>query len=194
MKLSHRFLLIIVLFISATVFVFPWASVGISMPDILSRPYTLGLDLQGGVELDYKVDMTTVRAQSGSKWSESDIIEGLKTIIDKRVSSLGLSEPTLQTAKYGDETHIIVQIPTQDYGNISDIEKQQKSNAAIIKAKEVIGKVVQLEFREQKLQVTEQDKKERLTIAQAALSESRTTPFATVGRKYQDQYELVAYT
>lgn len=121
------------------------------------------------------------------------MVEGIKSVIDKRVNTLGLAEPTIQTAKYGSDNHIIVQIPTQAHTDLSDEARKAKNAEDIKKAKETIGKVVQLEFREEKAGVTEQDKIERKAIAEKALAELQTTPFATVGQKYRDQYENVAF-
>ena len=110
------------------------------------------------------------------------------------MNSLGLAEPTIQTARYGKEAHIIVQIPTQDYGNISEEEKKEKSEADIAKAKSTIGKVVKLEFREQKTTITEADRLERKALALAARKEiDAGIPFETVGIKYRDQFEMVGY-
>lgn len=117
----------------------------------------------------------------------------MKAIIDRRVNSLGLAEPTIQTATYGTDTHIIVQIPTKDYGDISEEEKQKKSREDIANAKATIGKVVKLEFKEEKKEITEEDKLERRALAESALAELATTPFATVGQKYRDQYENIGY-
>ena len=193
MKLTYRLLFIVLITLISSLYVFPWDHYGISVPDWV-KPYKLGLDLHGGVELDYKVDLTAVRAQTGSTVNESSIIDSLKGIIDKRVRSLGLEEPTIQTASYGPgESHLIVQIPVREYGNISDAEKRIKNAEDIARAKDTIGKVVQLEFREEKTEITEADKKARREIAEAALTETKDTPFATVGGKYADQYENVRY-
>lgn len=192
MKLTQKLLLVLVLSLAAGAYLLPWSQFGVTNT-FLNKPYTLGLDLQGGVELDYKVDLDAVRAQSGTTWNENDIVEWLKKIVDERVFSLGLSEPNIQTAKYGDETHIIVQIPTQDYGDISEADKKKRSAEDIKKAKETIGKVVQLEFREEKKTVSEEDKIARASLADAALLELKTTPFETVGQKYRDQYENVLF-
>ncbi len=150
------------------------------------------------MELDYKVDLSLVRAQTGTTTSnvtESSIVETLKSIIDKRVGSLGLEEPTISTAQYGPgESHIIVQIPVKDYGNISEDEKRKKNAEDIARAKDTIGKVVQLEFREEKKEVTEADKKARREIAEKASTELTSAPFATVWAKYRDQYENVGYS
>jgi hypothetical protein len=110
------------------------------------------------------------------------------------VRSLGLEEPTIQTAQYGPgESHIIVQIPVKDYGNISEEEKRVKNAEDVTRAKETIGKVVKLEFKEEKINITDADKKARKDIADKARSELTTTPFTTVGPKYRDQYENVFY-
>ena len=134
-----------------------------------------------------------MRAQSG-KTTEQSIVEGIKSVIDKRVNSLGLAEPTIQTAKYGSDNHIIVQIPTQAHADLSDAARKAKNAEDIKKAKETIGKVVQLEFREEKTGVTEADRAERRTLAEKALLELKTTPFTTVGQKYRDSYENVVYS
>ncbi len=193
MKLFPRIAFILVLTLISALYIFPWDKYGYTPPSWV-KPYKLGLDLHGGVELDYKIDLTAVRAQSGTQINDSSIIDSLKGIIDKRVRSLWLEEPTIQTAQYGaSESHLIVQIPVRDYGNISEEEKRARNAEDITRAKETIGKVVQLEFREEKKDITDADKKARQDIAEKALTESKGTPFATVGVKYRDQYENVAF-
>ena len=191
MNITHRVLVIVALIILSGLYIVPWNQYGIDNA-FLNKPYTLGLDLQGGVELDYKVDLDTFRSQSGQT-TEQNVVEGIKSVIDKRVNSLGLAEPTIQTAKYGSDNHIIVQIPTQAHSDLSDAARKTKNAEDIKKAKETIGKVVQLEFREERSGVTEADKVERKAIAEKAAIEIKTTPFATVGQKYHDQYENVVF-
>jgi len=90
----------------------------------------LGLDLQGGAQLDYKIDMRSVPdAQRES------IINGILNVINKRVNSLGVSEPNIYTSDFGDEKHIVVEL-----AGVKDLDK----------AKELVGKTIQLEFKEQK--------------------------------------------
>jgi protein-export membrane protein SecD len=191
MHLRNRVVFILLVLISAGLYIVPWHQYGVDIA-WLNKPYTLGLDLQGGVELDYKVDLDAVRAQSGTS-TEQNVVEGIKSVIDKRVNSLGLAEPTIQTAKYGSDNHIIVQIPTQSHSDLSIEERSAKNAEDIKKAKETIGKVVKLEFREEKKSITDEDRKARQTIAERALAELATTPWATVWSKYRDQYENVAY-
>lgn len=191
MNITHRLLVVVALIVLSALYILPWSQYGVDNA-FLNKPYTLGLDLQWGVELDYKVDLDTATAQSGAT-TELNIVEGIKSVIDKRVNSLGLAEPTIQTAKYGSDNHIIVQIPTQAHSDLSDVERKARNADDIKKAKETIGKVVQLEFREEKVWITEADKVERKAIADKALAELSSTPFETVGQKYRDQYENIQF-
>ncbi len=193
MNLNRSFLIASGLVIASAVYVIPWKDMWVQIPEFLAKPFTLGLDLQWWVELDYRIDFESIKSQSGSTWNEQSITEGLKSIIDKRVQSLGLTEPSIQSASYGWESHIIVQIPTYDYWNISDVEKQKRTREDTQKAKETIWKVVQLEFRELKTEVTETDKLDRKLLADKILAELDTTPFDTVGTKFRDQYDNIIF-
>ncbi len=191
MNIRNRVLIIIALLVLSGLYIVPWNQYGIDSA-WLNKPYTLGLDLQWGVELDYKVDLDVVKSQSG-KTTEQNIVEGIKSVIDKRVNSLGLAEPTIQTAKYGPDNHIIVQIPTQAHTDLSEAARKTKNAEDIKKAKETIWKVVQLEFREEKKSVTDADRAERRILAEKAFTDIKTTPFATVWQKYRDSYENIGY-
>lgn len=91
--------------------------------------YRLGLDLQGGTRVSYKVDM--------EKIPESDrdrAFEGARNIIERRVNFFGVTEPTIQTLKLPAEYRIAVELP-----GLSNEEE----------AINVIGKTAQLTFWEQ---------------------------------------------
>lgn len=193
--LNFRLGVILVLALFSVAYVVPWKTFGIATP-LPVQEYKLGLDLHGGVELDYKIDMTEAQKKGGS-FRANDVIEGLKGIVEKRVNSLGTAEPTIQTASYGGEDHIIVQIPTQNFDGetLTDDEKKAKNAEYIAKAKETIGKVVRLEFKEQKTAISDADKQERSDIAtkiSAEIAEGKY-PFATIANKYKDQYENIEY-
>jgi isoaspartyl peptidase/L-asparaginase-like protein (Ntn-hydrolase superfamily) len=81
----------------------------------------------------------------------------------------------------------------KDYGNMTEEEKRKQNTLDITRAKETIGKVVQIEFREEKQTITEADRKARQELAEKALEETKNTPFDTVGTKYRDQYENIGY-
>jgi protein-export membrane protein SecD len=193
--IGFRFTIIVILALFSASYVLPWKTIGIQTPFPVTE-YKLGLDLHGGVELDYKIDMTDIKNKN-DWFQEKDIVEGLKSIVEKRVNSLGTAEPTIQTASYWWEQHIIVQIPTQNFDgeSLSDAERKAKNDEYIKKAKETIGKVVRLEFKEQKTSVTDADKKERIDIANKFLTELQSSnyPFLTIANKYKDQYENIEY-
>ncbi len=106
--------------------------------EVTDQKVNLGLDLQGGSQLDYKIDLRSVPAADKSK-----ILEGILGIINRRVNSLGVAEPNIYTSDIGEEKHLIVEL-----AGIKDLEQ----------AKSVVGKTIQLEFKEQRL--TPADEKE----------------------------------
>lgn len=192
--LGTRLAVVAVIALSSLAYAFPWKSHGIPMP-FENGEYKLGLDLHGGVELDYKIDLEEAKKKGGD-YNEKNVVEGLKSIVEKRVNSLGTAEPTILTASYGGEQHIVVQIPTQNFGDESLTEEQKKSKNEefIANAKETIGKVVRLEFKEMKTSITDADRAERKTIAEAAAKEAATAKeFAVIGKKYRDAYENIEY-
>jgi protein-export membrane protein SecD len=148
------------------------------------------------VELDYKIDFSGLK-ERGQVYTERDVTEGLKSIVEKRVNSLGTAEPTITSAKYGDESHIIVQIPTQSFKgeNLSEEDERARNEQYINEAKNTIGKVVRLEFKERKIDITEADRAERRKIADAALSELSASGanFESTARKFVQNNEAVAY-
>lgn len=145
-------------------YVFPWASYGIEVP-YTGKDYKLGLDLQWGIELDYKVDLTEAKKEEDyNSERKKAILEWLKSIIDKRVESLNINDSVITTATYADEEHIIVQIPLKWNSSFENTEN-------IKRAKEAIWKVVQIEFKELKWEITDADIQLRLDIAQNILEE-----------------------
>jgi len=74
---------------------------------ILSVPFKLGLDLQGGVHLTYKADLSAIKpAEAG------DAMEGLRDVIERRVNAFGVGEPLVQLEKSASgENRLIVELP-----------------------------------------------------------------------------------
>ncbi|QFR39050.1 protein translocase subunit SecD [Candidatus Gracilibacteria bacterium 28_42_T64] len=167
-------------------YIFPWNSYNIEVP-FSGKDYKLGLDLQGGIELDYKVDLEEVKLEEGyNKTKETEIIEGLKSIIDKRIQSLNINDSVLTSASYAGEQHIIVQIPLK--GNDS-----LENNENIQKAKDAIGKVVKIEFKEKRTEISDADIAERKVLAESALKEINTSlyNFTLTADKFKLAYENV---
>ena len=145
-------------------YVFPWNSYGINVP-FSGKDYKLWLDLQWGIELDYKVDLTEAKKEEDyNSERENAILEGLKSIIDKRIETLKINDSVITTASYWWEEHIIVQIPLKWNSGF-------ENNENIKRAKEAIWKVVQIEFKELRGEITEEDITQRFEIAQLILEE-----------------------
>lgn len=90
--------------------------------------YKLGLDLQGGTQLTYRVNMKGIPAAEQDK-----AFEAARNIIERRINFFGVGEPTIQTLKLGKEYRIIVELP-----GLSDV-----TNAISL-----IGKTAELSFWE----------------------------------------------
>ena len=166
------------------VFAMPWSYFNLEVP--FSGPdYKLGLDLQGGIELDYKVDLTEARQEEDyGQERENSIIEGLKSIIDKRIESLNINDSVITSASYGGEEHIIVQIPLK--GN----DALQNSDN-IERAKEAIGKVVKIEFKELREEISEEDYQVREELAKSIysdISQNLDSYSSEIGR-FRNNYE-----
>jgi protein-export membrane protein SecD len=91
--------------------------------------FGLGLDLLGGAQLTYDADMSQIPATE-----RQDALEGAKDVIERRVNTLGVSEPIVQTSMSGDKPRISVEL-----AGVYDI------NSAI----KMIGETPLLEFKEE---------------------------------------------
>jgi len=124
----------------------------------------LGLDLQGGSQLDYKIDLRRVPEKD-----QKAIVEGVKTVINKRVNGLGVSEPNIYTSTVGNEQHLIVEL-----AGVKDLEQ----------AKKIVGKTIQLEFKEPR---EKEDPAYKDTVKKIADS-----VFRRISSSAKDIFEVVA--
>lgn len=185
-KLLINSILVFLLAIFATYYVVPWWEMWINVP-LATKKYKLGLDLQWWIELDYKVDFSQMTKEDlAVAWKKDSVLEWLKSIVDKRVEALNISDSVITTANYGWEEHIIVQIPLK-------WTNKQEDNANITRAKEAIWKVMKIEFKEKRTQTNQTDLDARTQIANLALEEvkSWTYSFSLSQTKFKDGYENV---
>jgi protein-export membrane protein SecD len=145
-------------------FALPWNYFNLDVP-FSGKQYKLGLDLSGGIELDYKVDLTEAKQEEDyNSQRENAIIEWLKSIIDKRVETLNINDSVITSASYGGEEHIIVQIPLKGNDALQSSENIERAKAAI-------WKVVKIEFKELREDISNEDIAERKTLAQSVFDE-----------------------
>jgi preprotein translocase subunit SecD len=99
----------------------------LSVYKVPESEFRMGLDLKGGVRLEYQADLSKI--EQGEKPAA---MEGLRDVIERRINIFGVAEPQI-TVSGGDR--LVVEIPGEQ-----DIEK----------AKEWIGQTPWLEFWEEK--------------------------------------------
>lgn len=87
-----------------------------------------GLDLQGGIHLEYKADVSQVAPEK-----VTEALAAAEAVIERRVNAFGVGEPLVQLSRSGEEQRIIVELP-----GVKDIEQ----------AKKMIKETPFLEFRE----------------------------------------------
>lgn len=186
-KLFYKLFLVILLWFWAIYYAFPWSAYDIDAP-FSGKDYRLWLDLQWWVELDYKVDLAQVQQEEWYTISkENSILEWLKSIVDKRVEALNINDSVITTANYGWEKHIIVQIPLK-------WTNKAENDLNIKRAKEAIGRVMKIEFKEARKEITQADLDERQNLANQLLEEVKTSSydFSVTQLKYKDTYENVS--
>ena len=81
----------------------------------------LGLDLQGGIHMVYKADLSSVEPGN-----EASIMDGVIAVLNNRINPLGVTEPLIQ--KQGQD-RILVELPGK---SITDKEKERLSRVAIL--------------------------------------------------------------
>lgn len=124
----------------------------------LEKPFVLGLDLQGGTHLEYEADVSQV-----TDADRREALNGVRDVIERRVNSLGVSEPLIQTTQAGDSWRVTVEL-----AGIQDVKQ----------AISLIGETPILEFKEQNTETTRraltEDEKKRIgTENQVALKKSQ---------------------
>ena len=126
-----------------------------SIPHFWTKPYLLGLDLQGGVNLTYQADLSSVE-------NKSEAMQGLRDVIERRVNLFGVSEPVVQIQ--GDDK-LIVELP-----GIKDVQE----------AIDTIGQTPYLEFSEQRSQVETQQILDKIKEIQTAQEKNKDIEITTI--------------
>ncbi|MDP3725248.1 MAG: protein translocase subunit SecD [Nanoarchaeota archaeon] len=122
----HKLTLIIIVLLSVGAGIFSYQPLWQKISGF--RPWSLGLDLEGGSYLIYDVDTKNIRAE------ETDsVLNGLRDVIERRVNLFGVSEPRVFVQKGGGVSRLVVELA--GVRNISEAIKQ-------------IGETPLLDFRE----------------------------------------------
>ncbi len=76
-------------------------------------PWKLGLDLVGGTQLIYEMDMSNIAATD-----RDSVIAGLRDVIERRVNLFGVSEPNVVTMRSGNSYRLLVEL-----AGVSDVRQ-----------------------------------------------------------------------
>ncbi|OGC70213.1 protein-export membrane protein SecD [candidate division WWE3 bacterium RIFOXYC1_FULL_39_7] len=94
------------------------------------REIKKGLDLNGGIKIVLKADVSKIESAE-----RDNALESAKQVISRRVNLLGVTEPSISTVKAGDDYRIVVEIPGLD--NVKE-------------AVDLIGQTAQINFKKLK--------------------------------------------
>jgi len=119
---TRVFIAVLIIFTLAALVVLP-----IEEGILGKRGVRLGLDLQGGIHVVYRADLSSV--ESGG---EAGAIEGVMKVLGNRINPLGVTEPVIQ--KQGSD-RIVVELPGL---TITDKEKERLSRVALLEFGELV--------------------------------------------------------
>ncbi|MFQ6122772.1 MAG: protein translocase subunit SecD [Dehalococcoidales bacterium] len=100
---------------------FVFAIIALINPLFGREAMRLGLDLQGGIHMVYRADLSSVEPGD-----EANIMEGVMAVLNNRINPLGVTEPVIQ--KQGSD-RILVELPGL---GITDKEKERLSRVALL--------------------------------------------------------------
>jgi len=101
--------------------IFAFAVSALAYPLFGRTDMRLGLDLQGGLHMVYKADLSNVEPGD-----EDSIMDGVIAVLSNRINPLGVTEPIIQ--RQGQD-RILVELPGK---SISDKEKERLSRVALL--------------------------------------------------------------
>jgi protein-export membrane protein SecD len=120
------------------------AKTNLGLPKMYSKPFKLGLDLQGGSRLIYEADVANIPAAD-----RNSAMDGVRDVIERRVNAFGVAEPIVQTSKTSGQWLVVVEL-----AGIKDVNQAIK----------MIGETPLLEFKEENLkpqkELTPEEQKE----------------------------------
>ena len=108
--------------------IFAFAISALIFPLFGREAMRLGLDLQGGIHMVYRADLSAVEPGE-----EAAVMEGVMAVISNRINPLGVTEPVIQ--KQGQD-RILVELPGL---SITDKEKERLSRVALLEFGELVA-------------------------------------------------------
>ena len=158
-------------------------TIALGLPRVPEKPFSLGLDLQGGTHFEYRALVDNIAENE-----RGSAVDGVRDVIERRVNALGVGETNVQTTKVGEEHRVIVELP-----GVTDVRQ----------ATAMIGETPILEFKEQNTEpprsLTADEKKQMDEFNRSAkkeadqvIKEARSgKDFAALAKEYSDDAENI---
>ncbi|MCA9370585.1 MAG: protein translocase subunit SecD [Candidatus Peregrinibacteria bacterium] len=155
----------------------------------------LGLDLAGGTQLDFRISEKEIAEQINALKSEiaqleargasndkiivlknqlssveqqkESMVEAIRTVLERRINALGVSEAVITPSYVGNEKHLLVECP-----GVVDTQK----------CIDTVGKTIQLEFKEEFTEPTDEYEAEVRSHVKEARARIAEEGFDTVGQ------------
>ncbi len=164
-----------------------------------SADFRFGLDLAGGTQLDFRISEDGIAEQlrlldeeeknlepgSGKRVTEinfqrqvledqrASLVEAIRTVLERRINSLGVSEASITPSYIGDEKHLLVECP-----GVVDVQR----------CIQTVGKTIQLEFKEQATVATAEYEKAARAKADLAFARiGKGESLQTIGQDLGDE-------
>lgn len=181
-------------------------------PGFLRSPqFHFGLDLIGGTQLDFRIseqemndqmarlnaEITELKNKGASadtililehqlqstEQQKSRVVESIRTVLERRINALGVSEAVITPSYMGDEKHLLVECP-----GVVDTQECIRT----------VGKTIQLEFKEEFTEATAEYEKgvrdranealSRITVSGSTLSTVGQDMGTTLGVAFSDRH------
>lgn len=117
-KILKRFGVVMIIAIVALTFSLPSKTFDGTLlgQQLKTRDITLGLDLAGGTELDYKIDLSQAIEQNSDDDTENNvnletIAESVRDALEARVNPAGIGEIMVKRSQVDNEEHVLIQMP-----------------------------------------------------------------------------------
>ncbi len=148
---------------------------GLDLSDKQSnRTFVLGLDLQGGTRLEYEANLANIPVTE-----RQEAMNGVRDVIERRVNSLGVSEPLVQTTQAGESWRVSIEL-----AGVSNIQE----------AIDRIGKTPILEFKEESAEPAREltvEEQARITREQGEAKAKAEAFLATTTRAFTTPSEFL---
>lgn len=161
-----------------------------------------GLDLVGGTQLDFRISERELDESIAKKEAEvakansedalrlrneltilqnqkTNLTEAIRTVLERRINSLGVSEAIITPADFGGEKHLLVECP-----GVVDVQDCIST----------VGKTIQLEFKEEFTEATAEYEQKITALANTVFAEVQAgKSLATAAEEYSTEL-AISYT